>query len=91
MTERDVQSFIRSANRVVCRLEVERDSLVAKVERLREVLRKIEKWHGEFPPTGRFWDKDGNEPMSYAAAFGSNGERDYMREIARTALQEESS
>lgn len=52
--------------------------------RLEGALKRIAKWHGEFPPSHRAWD-DGS-PMSYSAAFGSNGERDYMREIARTAL-----
>lgn len=51
-----------------------------------EALRRIERWFGEFPETGRFWDKEKQEPMSYAAAFGSNGERDYMRGIACDAL-----
>lgn len=51
-----------------------------------KALEKIEKWCGEFPETGRFWDKEKTEPMSYAAAFGSNGERDFMRAIARSAI-----
>lgn len=36
------------------------------------------------PDTGRKWG-DGS-PMSYGACYGSNGERDYMRKIAATAL-----
>jgi Lar family restriction alleviation protein len=52
--------------------------------RLREALEKIERWFGEFPDTGQQWP-DGT-PVSYGAAFGSNGERDYMRGIARAAL-----
>lgn len=52
-----------------------------------KALEKIEKWFGEFPETGRFWhDGVRQQPMSYGAAFGSNGERDFMREIARAAL-----
>lgn len=54
---------------------------------LAEALEKIERWFGEFPETGRFWDEPENkQPMSYAACYGSNGERDYMREVARAAL-----
>jgi len=53
-------------------------------ERMRAALEKIERWFGEFPATGRTWD-DGS-PMSYGAAYGSNGERDYMRGVARAAL-----
>lgn len=59
-------------------------------ERLREALRRIERWSGEFPETGQFWPNvDGtisDRPMSYGACYGSNGERDYMRSVARRAL-----
>lgn len=51
---------------------------------MRTALERIERWFGEFPDTGRAWD-DGS-PMSYGACFGSNGERDFMRSIARAAL-----
>lgn len=55
--------------------------------RLRAALERIEKWAGEFPPSGRYWDEPTKtRPMSYGAAFGSNGERDYMRSVARQAL-----
>ena len=49
-----------------------------------EALQKIEKW--ELPPSGEFWDNEKRRPMSFGAAFGSNGERDYFRQIARKAL-----
>lgn len=52
---------------------------------LRAALERIARWHGEFPATGRTWP--GGDPMSYAAAFGSNGERDFMRQVAREALE----
>jgi hypothetical protein len=52
---------------------------------LREALARIAKWHGEFPATVFVHEK----PMSYGAAYGSNGERDYMREIARAALSQQ--
>lgn len=55
------------------------------ITRLRTALERIERWFGEFPPTGRYWEPGGRE-MSYGAAFGSNGERDYMRQVAREAL-----
>jgi len=58
--------------------------LLRSHEALREALRRIEQW--EMPETGRVWD-DGT-PMSYSAAFGSNGERDVIRGIARAALTE---
>ena len=52
--------------------------------RMLAALRRIERWFGEFPPTGQQWD-DGS-PMSYFACYGSNGERDYMRSVARDAI-----
>ncbi len=56
--------------------------LLDEVERLRKALSAIERW--ELPVTGRTWD-DGT-PMSYGACWGSNGERDFMRAIARDSL-----
>jgi hypothetical protein len=53
-------------------------------EAIREKIARIERWFDEFPETGKTWN-DGT-PMSYGAAYGSNGERDYMRAIAREAL-----
>lgn len=47
-------------------------------------LQRIARWHGEFPPTGKTW-ADG-APTSYATEYGSNGERDYMRQVALDAL-----
>ena len=59
-------------------------ALLSENRRFKTVLERIAKWFGEFPPSNRAWD-DGT-PMSYSAAFGSNGERDYMRGIALEAL-----
>jgi len=57
-------------------------------ERYRSALERIERWNGEFPDTGRYWDEPENaRPMSYIACYGSNGERDYMRAVARQALE----
>jgi hypothetical protein len=53
-------------------------------EGVREALQKIARWHDEFPLTGKEWE-DGTL-MSYGAAHGSNGERDYMRKVALDAL-----
>ena len=64
--------------------------ILAANRKMREALEKIERWFGEFPETGRFWlSEDGTEsdrPMSYGATWGSNGERDFMRAVARSAL-----
>jgi len=56
-------------------------------ERLESALKRIERWFGEFPDTGKFWDDDKTRPVTYGACYGSNGERDFMRQIAREALQ----
>lgn len=53
-----------------------------EIERLREALQKIVEW--KLPESGQYWP-DG-KPMSYGSAFGSNGERDYMRALAERAL-----
>lgn len=61
-----------------------------KLEEAAKVLEKIERWHGEFPETGQFWKNadgtDSDRTISYGAAYGSNGERDYMRSQARSFL-----
>jgi hypothetical protein len=50
-------------------------------------LKIIQKW--QLPATGQFWDDDKTRPMSYGACYGSNGERDFMRNIANEALNRE--
>lgn len=69
---------------LLCRTEEQRKALAA-FPKMFEVLVKIEKWFGIFPETGQTWE-DGS-PVSYVAARGSNGERDYVRELAREALR----
>jgi len=56
-----------------------------KYENMEKALLKIHKWFGEFPPIDQTYD-DKKTPMSYGAAYGSNGERDYMRSVASKAL-----
>jgi hypothetical protein len=55
-----------------------------RAERYEKALKAIRDW--QLPPTGQFWDDDKTKPMSYAACYGSNGERDFMRNIANEAL-----
>jgi hypothetical protein len=38
-------------------------------------LQKIANWG--LPPSGKYWDLLETDPMSYEAAYGSNGVRDY--------------
>lgn len=58
--------------------------------KLEKALEKIAKWFGEFPETGKFWEHTCNDPL-YKTVFRSNGERDYMRNVAYKALESEES
>jgi hypothetical protein len=57
----------------------------ALIKELTEALQKVADW--ELPETGLFWDMEEKKPMSYAAAFGTNGSRDYFKKLAKQALQ----
>lgn len=56
------------------------DPVVALVD----ALEQIERWDG-FPSTNETWEGSG-KPVSYSTAFGSNGERDFMKGVAKAAL-----
>jgi len=58
------------------------DALTTKLAGVRETLRRIERWFGEFPEA---IDREGRK-VSYGSAYGSNGERDFMRALARAVL-----
>lgn len=60
------------------------ETAIAEIKKLREALEIIEAW--KLPETGKFWNGDPKRPMSYRACFGTNGERDFMRSIAKKAL-----
>ena len=60
----------------------EMDKLRARLEVAVGALEAVNGW--KMPETGRHWD-DG-EIMSYGACFGSNGERDFIRNLSREAL-----
>lgn len=57
-------------------------SILLENRKMRFALQRIEKWHGEFP-SASFQGRE----VSYALAYGSNGERDFMRNIATEALK----
>lgn len=61
--------------------------LKTKCDRYETALKIVQQW--QLPATGKFWDLLQQEPMSYGACYGSNGERDYMRNIANQALSGE--
>jgi hypothetical protein len=52
----------------------------ARCAKLEKALTRIEEW-SSFPMA-----ESNGEPCSYGVAYGSNGERDYMRGIAKFAL-----
>lgn len=55
-----------------------------KKRKMKVALKKIANW--ELPTTGEFVDEERTIPASYGFLYGSNGERDYMRNIAKEAL-----
>lgn len=58
------------------------ENLIREHQTMKAALQRIERWFGEFPDV----NQDG-KPVPYGIARGSNGERDFMREIAREALK----
>lgn len=53
-------------------------------EKVIETLTIIASW--KLPETGRFWDRECTKPISFEAACGEYGARDYMRELAQETL-----
>lgn len=54
---------------------------------MRKALERIARWHGEFPDAPDYIDNRGwSRQQTYGAAYGCNGERDFMRTVACTAL-----
>lgn len=53
-------------------------------ERMRRALTIIANW--TLPETGEYWDKERTRPVSYEAEHGSNGVRDYMKNLAAQTL-----
>ena len=74
-------------NEQVAALNAGRDEEVhEKLQAATDTLRLIAEWSKDtFPATGKTFDN--GHPMSYGAAFGSNGERDYMRSLANNTLR----
>lgn len=52
---------------------------------LRAALTVIAEW--KLPETNKFWDEEKTRPMTYTSCYGSNGERDYMKNVALIALK----
>lgn len=67
-------------------LKQQHEQLKDKNQQLVDALEIIQNW--QLPSTGQFWDKEQTQPMSFEAAYGSNGARDFMRNVANEALSE---
>jgi hypothetical protein len=62
----------------------DKSKLQAKCDKYEAALKVVRNW--KLPATGKFWDTEQSRPMSYEACFGSNGARDFMRNVANEAL-----
>lgn len=60
-------------------------ALLADLERAEKALKAVAEW-GPFPRVPDSYSDEPGATVSYAVAFGSNGERDYIRGIAQVAL-----
>jgi hypothetical protein len=73
---RELQQQVTQQAATISTLEATNRDLIA-------ALKQIYAW--QMPSSGLF-NADGT-PMDYAWAFGSNGERDFIRGLARTAIE----
>ena len=80
INEQLAEDIIQYASRLHSRYQQTESGVTALVN----ALEQIERWDG-FPSTNETWEGSGR-PVSYSAAFGSNGERDFMRGVAKAAL-----
>lgn len=65
----------------------DRTDMLAEIERLRKALQIVAMW--ELPATGKTYiGSNGKQHgVPYECEYGSNGSRDYMKGIARAALE----
>ena len=80
INEQLASDIIQYASRLHSRYQQSESDVTTLVE----ALEQIKHWDG-FPSTNETWEGSG-KPVSYSAAFGSNGERDFMRGVAKAAL-----
>lgn len=87
MTDADIEARKRTLPEII------RDGVATRhhpsippIERAAGKLRQIARWEGEMPSTGHR-NPNGTEP-SFATLFGSNGERDFMRALAQSAVED---
>lgn len=65
-------------------LKAENEQLKEQVKELLTTLEKIKMW--EMPESRIYLDKEKTKQLSYGAAYGSNGERDYIKSLAVKAI-----
>lgn len=61
------------------------NQLLSENKRLKETLDQIANW--ELPPSGKFWDAEKTDPMSFRAAYGFAEEMKYFRNMANETLE----
>lgn len=84
LTEGLQTGYKRGAKDYWIKCYLEYTALQEQAQKLADVLEQIKNW--QLPGTGKFWDKEQTQPMSYEGAYGSNGSRDYFKEKAEIAL-----
>lgn len=65
-------------------IKAENEQLKEQVKELLTTLEKIKMW--EMPESRIYLDKEKTKQLSYGAAYGSNGERDYIKSLAVKAI-----
>ena len=84
--KKEVSNARANAHAAICASsEAQLAAAQVTIKMLRDALERIYEWNS-FPPTGYYWEDDIERPMSYSTAFGNSGERDYMRKVAKNAL-----
>lgn len=86
MDANELRAMVGQGPTIVMSSKEDMLKLLDEHARMKEALRRVATWHGEFPVSGQFFAS--GEPMPYGFCFGSNGERDYMRGVAREGLGE---
>lgn len=81
-SELDLDDYLEQSVAAIDAIRADNKRLEGEVERLREALEIVSQWR--LPKTGQVWPSGGE--VSYGACYGSNGERDYMKGIAKSAL-----
>ena len=58
--------------------------MTTELNEVRQLLQQIADW--KLPETGKYYDAEQQHPMSYEMCYGSNGAREYIRNLAQDAL-----